>query len=112
MSNARYTIAGGGRLEPSWFTPYDLDELLSEWVDAVTPGSDEFVEAQVYATGFSVAVDLFMSSPAHQKDRNKTDSFITAQVEYWRDEASAWRSKAFDLAHRGASPFIVPWEGR
>ena len=109
MTANDFLISEGGRLDPAWFEPHDLDDLLAAWLAAAS-GSDQAVEAQVYARGFETAVSLLMSTPASQRDRNKAVAFTPEQLAYWRAQAAYWRGKA-DALGGVSGPALVQWEG-
>lgn len=104
-----FLISKGGRLDPTWFEPYVLLDLLPAWI-ASASGSDQAQEATVYARAFETLVSFVMSEPASQRDRDKSDSYSDTQLRYWQDQASYWRGKADALSGR-AGPEIVQWEG-
>ena len=105
---AAFTVAGGGRLNPDWFT--DLDSLLDAWIDA-EDGPDNVVTARVYYKAFTFLSDQAMSDPAMQRDRNKTDQFSAEQLSYWAAQAARYASEV-DALTGNVGPVITPWEGR
>lgn len=109
MNADDFLISNGGRLDPTWFEPYVLTDLLTAWL-ADASGTDQAIEAGVYARGFETLVSFIMSSPASQRDRDKSDSFSDTQLRYWQDQASYWRGKADALGGR-VGPALVQWEG-
>lgn len=109
MQASDFLISNGGRLDPTWFEPHDLSTLLIAWLAAAT-GSDQAVEAQVYARGFETAVSLLMSDPASQRDRDKASAFTDRQLAYWQEQAAYWRGRVDALTGR-AGPVLVEWEG-
>lgn len=109
MTANDFLIANGGRLDPSWFEPHTLNTLLTNWLAQAT-GSDELVEATVYARAFETAVSLLMAAPASQRDRDKADAFSDRQLAYWQQQVAYWRGRADALAGYNG-PVIVGWEG-
>lgn len=109
MTASDFLIQNGGRLDPTWFEPHDLSTLLTAWLAAAS-GTDQAVEAQVYARGFETAVSLLMAAPAQQRDRDKSDAFTAEQLAYWRAQAAYWRGKA-DALGGVSGPALVQWEG-
>lgn len=109
MTANDFLISGGGRLDPDWFKPYVLTDLLTTWL-ASASGTDQVIEATVYTRAFETLVSFVMSSPASQRDRDKSDSFSDTQLRYWQDQAAYWRSKAEGLTGR-VGPALVQWEG-
>ena len=109
MNPEDFLISNGGRLDPGWFEPYVLTDLIPAWM-ASASGSDQVVEATVYTRAFETLVGFVMSSPASQRDRDKSDSFSETQLRYWQDQASYWRGQADALLGR-AGPELVQWEG-
>jgi len=104
-----FLIQNGGRLDPLWFEPHDLNTFLTAWLTAAS-GSDQAVEAQVYARAFETLVSLVMSEPANQRDRDKASTFTDEQLRYWQGQAAYWRGKVDALGGR-YGPVHVGWEG-
>ncbi len=109
MEATDFLISNGGRLDPSWFEPHTLNDLLTAWL-AQASGTDELVEATVYSRAFETAVSLLMAQPANQRDRDKSDAFSDRQLAYWQQQAAYWRGRV-DALTGGAGPVVVPWEG-
>lgn len=109
MVASDFLIANGGRLDPSWFEPLDLGQLLEAWLGKAS-GGEERVEALVYACGFETLVSLVMAEPASQRDRDKASTFTDEQLRYWQGQAAYWRGKADALAGK-VGPALVSWEG-
>lgn len=107
-----FTIEGGGRLDPTWFDPYDLIELLGTWIAraSTTGASDALVTARVYAAAFTTAADLLMADPANQRDREKSSAYLAEQLKYWRDQAAAYEDEAAGLIGLNGA-VLVQWEG-
>lgn len=109
MAAEDFLIENGGRLDPTWFEPHNLDTLLAAWLAAST-GTDQQVEAAVYARGFETLVSLVMSEPATQRDRDKASTFSDRQLSYWEQQAAYWRGRV-DALNDGFGPALVSWEG-
>lgn len=110
MQASDFLISNGGRLDPTWFEPHDLETgLLPAWLSAAT-GGEELVEAAVYARAFETLVSLVMSEPAQQRDRDKASAFTDRQLSYWEAQAAYWRGRADALAGN-SGPALVGWEG-
>ncbi len=109
MTASDFLIQNGGRLDPSWFEPHDLNTLLAAWLSAAS-GSDQAVEAQVYARGFETLVDMVMTRPARVSADDVTEAYSDAQLKHWQQQAAAWRSTADALTGSGR-PALTAWEG-
>lgn len=109
MDAAKFLITNGGRLDPSWFEPHTLNILLYKWLDDAS-GSDQVVEATVYARAFETLVSLVMSEPAQQRDRDKASTYTDKQLAYWEQQAAYWRGRVDALTGR-AGPALTEWEG-
>lgn len=105
-----FLITGGGRLDPSWYPGYVLDDLLTSWIDRAGPGSDAVITARVYRMAFTTAADLFMAEPANQRDRDKSSAYLPEQVRWWRAQADRYQDEEDALLGR-LGPVITPWEG-
>jgi len=104
-----FLIQNGGRLDPSWFEPHNLNTLLTAWLTA-SSGTDEAVEAQVYARAYELLVDGIMLAASSEKVGGITASRSDEQLRYWRDQAAYWRGKA-DALTGNSGPALVSWEG-
>lgn len=109
MTASDFLISSGGRLDASWFEPHTLNSLLTAWL-ADSSGSDQAVEAQVYARAFETVVSLVMSDPANQRDRDKSDAYTDRQLAYWQQQAAYWRGRV-DALTGNNGPVVVQWEG-
>ena len=109
MTATDFLIDNGGRLDPSWFEPHYLPDLITAWLTAAS-GTDQAVEATVYARAYETLVDGIMSQPAQQRDRDKSSAFTDAQLRHWQAQAAYWRGKA-DALNGVGSPALVQWEG-
>lgn len=110
MTAEDFLISKGGRLDPSWFEPHDLEAaLLPAWLTAAS-GTDQVREAIVYARAFETVVSLVMSEPATQRDRDKSDSYSDRQLAYWQQQAAYWRGRV-DALTGNSGPALVQWEG-
>lgn len=107
---ADFTIAGGGRLNPAWFAGQNLNTLLATWITRAGTGSDAVITARVYQTAFTFLSDQFMSDPAMQRDRDKTDQYSGDQLAYWQAQAAKYAAELEALTGVGG-PVITPWEG-
>lgn len=108
-----FLITGGGRLDPSWYEPHDLDALLIEWLARaeVDSASDALVTARVYRMAFTTAADLLMSEPANQRDRDKSSAFLANQLDYWLSQARAYQAEEDALEGRVIGPVLTDWNG-
>lgn len=109
MTASDFLIQNGGRLDPSWFEPHNLNTLLTAWLTA-SSGTDEAVEAQVYARAYELLVDGIMLAASSEKVGGITASRSDEQLRYWRDQAAYWRGKA-DALTGNSGPALVSWEG-
>lgn len=109
MAAEDFLISNGGRLDPTWFEPHDLNALLAAWLDAAS-GSEQAVEALVYARGFETLVSLVMSEPATQRDRDKASTYSDKQLSYWERQAAYWRGRV-DALTGNSGPVLTEWEG-
>jgi len=112
VTPAAFTLDGGGRLNPAWFDGQDLDSLLTTWIAAAEPGSDELVTARVYYRAFTLLSDQAMSDPAMQRDRNKTDQWSAEQLNYWQRQAAAYATEVEVLTGVVHGPVFTRWEGK
>lgn len=113
ITPATFLLTGGGRLDPAWYEPHDLTTLLATWIsDETAPGEDEKLTiARVYRRAFTTAADLIMSSPASQRDRDKSSAYSAEQLAYWRAQAAAYQDEIDDLLGVTSGPVLAGWEG-
>lgn len=109
MTASDFLIQNGGRLDPTWFEPHDLSTLLTAWLAAAS-GTDQAVEAQVYARAYELLVDGIMLSASSEKVGGITASRSDEQLRYWQQQVAYWRGKA-DALTGNAGPVLVEWEG-
>jgi len=109
VTAADFLIQNGGRLDPVWFEPHDLNNLLTAWL-AASSGSDQAVEALVYARAFETLVDAIMITAASERVGSISAARSDEQLRYWQRQAAYWRGKA-DALTSGTGPAIVQWEG-
>lgn len=109
MTAADFLIQNGGRLDPSWYAPLVLTDLLTAWLAGAT-GSDQQVEAAVYTRGFETVVSLIMSRPTKWAADDVSESFSDEQLRYWQAQAAYWRGKDDALNGSGSGPVLVGWE--
>lgn len=112
VAAADFTIANGGRLNPDWFLPLILADLLDDWITMSEPGSDELVTAKVYKLAFTTLTDSMMVDPANQRDRDKSSAFLAEQLKYWRQAIVEYEREIDALEGLVFGPIITPWEGR
>ena len=110
MTANDFLITNGGRLDPTWFLPHNLTTLLTAWLSAAT-GSDQAVEAQVYARAFETLASMIMSGNASERVGGVATSISSEHFRYWVAQAAYWRGKADALTGDGG-PALVEWEGR
>lgn len=109
MEATDFLMVNGGRLNPTWFEPLTLNDLLDAWL-ADAAGSDELVTATVYARAFETLVSQVMSEPASQRDRDKASAYSDRQLAFWEAQAAYWRGRVDALAGN-VGPTLVSWEG-
>lgn len=109
LEPASFLIKNGGRLDPAWYEPHDLEELLSKWITDAGEGSDDLTRARVYRRAFTTAADLLMAEPASQRDRDKSSTFASEQLSYWRAIADEYAREIDVLTNRGG-PVLTKWE--
>lgn len=109
MTASDFLIQNGGRLDPTWFEPHDLSTLLTAWLTAAS-GSDQAVEAQVYARAYELLVDGLMLSASSERVGGISVSRSDEQLRYWQQQVAYWRGKA-DALTGNAGPVLVEWEG-
>ena len=109
MTANDFLISNGGRVDPAWFEPHDLTTLLTAWLSAAT-GTDQAVEATVYARGFETLVDMVMTRPARMSADDVTEAYSDSQLAHWQRQANSWRGKADALAG-DSGPALAQWEG-
>lgn len=108
-----FLITGGGRLDPSWYYPHDLDALLIEWLGKAESdsASDALITARVYRMAFTTAADILMSEPANQRDRDKSSAFLANQLDYWLAQARAYKKEEDLIEGRTLGPVLTDWNG-
>lgn len=109
MTASDFLIQNGGRLDAAWFEPHNLDTLLTAWLNAAT-GSDQAVEAVVYARAFETLVNMVMTRPARVSADDVSEAYSDAQLAHWQRQANSWRGKA-DALTGTTSPILTRWEG-
>jgi len=110
MTASDFLITNGGRLDPTWFQPHNLTTLLTAWLGAAT-GSDQAVEAQVYARAYELLADSIMFASASERVGKVSASRSAEQLRYWAEQAAYWRGKA-DALTGNSGPELTQWEGR
>jgi len=109
MTASDFLIANGGRLDPTWFAPYTLNDLLTAWL-AATSGTDQAVEATVYARAYETLVDAIMMAASSERVGSISASRSDEQLRYWRQQAAYWRGRV-DALTGSSGPALVQWEG-
>lgn len=109
MTANDFLITNGGRLDPTWFQPHNLTTLVTAWLGAAT-GTDQAVEAQVYARAYELLADTVMFASASERVGKVSATRTAEQQRYWAEQAAYWRGKADALTGNGG-PALVEWEG-
>ena len=112
MIASDFLIATGGRLDPAWYEPLDLEAtLLPAWLAAAT-GSEAAVEASVYARGYETLADAIMMRPASEKADDIAVARSDRQLAHWQQQAAYWRGKAAALTGTDTGgPALTAWNG-
>lgn len=112
MQAKDFLLANGGRLNPDWFAPDDVETLVSTWLNGTDPSeSDALRSARVYRLAFTTLVDQLMFEPASQGDRSKRSAYLPEQLKYFKLLADEYGDAIDDLLF-GAPSILVEWEGK
>lgn len=109
MTASDFLITNGGRLDPTWFAPHTLTDLLTAWL-AATSGTDQAVEATVYARAYETLVSLIMAQPTSWRADDVAETRSDTQLAWWQRQAAYWRGRVDALAGDGG-PALAQWEG-
>lgn len=109
MTAADFLIANGGRLDPAWYAPLVLTDLLTAWLAGAT-GTDQQVEAAVYTRAYEALADQVMFAASSERVGAIAVSRSDEQLRYWARQAAYWRGQLDALSGR-SGPVLTEWEG-
>lgn len=102
-----------GELNADWFSG-DLNAVLTAAISesAARGDSDDAVTAFSYHRAYSAIHQDMMSQPATQRDRDKTDTYLAEQLNWWAQRAHWWHCRHEELTNTIPKRAFAPGAAR